>query len=337
MEKRVTKKLTVVSGKKYLSVMYWHSLPKTHNISASSNNDRDMLKTLLAEMALKAMYRTQMRRYDPYSIVGRDRSGKNIGTHYRIDNQTRVNLDNPKPILNLHYQIGDRSHAMVVVHMKPSSAPEGRENELIDNANEGGLGFQPKTVMGFIEDALKYSAENDCYTHIEWFVSELEDEKRERRRSGDRPRIHVAASMANIIQCVIKSFTERHRVQAISVCGLKVVAKTVAKESVEIAAKLVIKELAKESGKAASKTLGKELLSLGAKATANKIPVVGLLVGGVFGTFRLLKGDVEGASLEFLSGAASCVPGVGTATSVAIDVALFARDINQAQRHGWNL
>ena len=59
---------------------------------------------------------------------------------------------------------------------------------------------------------------------------------------------------------------------------------------------------------------------------AKKIPIVGILAGLGFGLSRLLEGDIAGAGLEVASGAASTLPGAGTAASVGIDAALMARD-----------
>lgn len=76
---------------------------------------------------------------------------------------------------------------------------------------------------------------------------------------------------------------------------------------------------AKGVGKAAAKGVGKSLLK--------KIPGIGLLAGLGFGAQRLLSGDFVGAGLEVASGAASLIPGLGTAASVAIDGGLMARDM----------
>ena len=61
-----------------------------------------------------------------------------------------------------------------------------------------------------------------------------------------------------------------------------------------------------------------------------KIPGVGLIAGLGFAATRLMKGDALGALGEVASGAASILPGVGTAVSTAIDVGLAARDITKA-------
>ncbi len=76
---------------------------------------------------------------------------------------------------------------------------------------------------------------------------------------------------------------------------------------------------------------GKGLGKIGAKgvgkAILKKIPVIGLLAGLAFGAHRALAGDWTGAVGELASGAASLVPGVGTALSTAIDAALTAKDL----------
>ena len=76
-------------------------------------------------------------------------------------------------------------------------------------------------------------------------------------------------------------------------------------------------------GKAIGKVAGKGL----AKSLGKKIPLVGLGLGAVFAAQRAMQGDFLGAGLELASGAASTVPGVGTAASVGIDAALMAKDM----------
>jgi hypothetical protein len=57
-----------------------------------------------------------------------------------------------------------------------------------------------------------------------------------------------------------------------------------------------------------------------------KIPLLGLGVGALFAAQRAMKGDIIGAGLELASGAASIVPGAGTAASLGVDGVLAARD-----------
>jgi len=84
------------------------------------------------------------------------------------------------------------------------------------------------------------------------------------------------------------------------------------------------KSVAKQAGKLGAKALGKSILK--------KIPGVGLLAGIGFGLQRALSGDLAGAALELASGAASTIPGIGTAVSLAADAALVARDISRAKK-----
>ena len=79
--------------------------------------------------------------------------------------------------------------------------------------------------------------------------------------------------------------------------------------------------------KAGTKVLGKTLL----KSAIKKIPIIGAIAGIGFGIGRLMSGDVQGAALEVASGAASTIPGAGTAASVGIDAALAAKDIKAAE------
>ena len=75
----------------------------------------------------------------------------------------------------------------------------------------------------------------------------------------------------------------------------------------------------KGAAKLGAKALGKGLLK--------KIPLVGLGAGLLFAAERAMAGDLTGAALEAVSGAASTVPGFGTAASVGIDAALAGRDM----------
>jgi len=101
--------------------------------------------------------------------------------------------------------------------------------------------------------------------------------------------------------------------------GAKIVATQVAQEGVEAAAKGTTKVVAK--------TAGKTLL----KSAIKKIPLIGFVAGLGFGLHKLAKGDFTGAAMEVASGAMSIVPGIGTAGSVAMDVAIAKKDIDAAK------
>ena len=106
--------------------------------------------------------------------------------------------------------------------------------------------------------------------------------------------------------------------------------KTAKKETVEALTKKATQKAVqkKVSQTAAKKIVGKTLLKSGAK----KVPILGAVMGGIFGLGRLMKGDVKGALLEVASGVASTIPGAGTAVSVGIDGALMAKDIAEANK-----
>lgn len=84
------------------------------------------------------------------------------------------------------------------------------------------------------------------------------------------------------------------------------------------------KALVKAGGKGLLKNLGKA----GGKSLLKKIPVVGLGLGAAFAVSRLLSNppDWTGAAMELASGAASMIPGAGTALSLAIDAGGMVRD-----------
>ena len=97
------------------------------------------------------------------------------------------------------------------------------------------------------------------------------------------------------------------------------------------ASKTVTREGLEPAGKAVTKEGTEQLAKKGtAKLLAKKLPLVGLVLGTTFAIDRAAKGDMAGAAMEFLSGAASTVPGWGTAASVAIDAGLIAKDVKDA-------
>ena len=89
------------------------------------------------------------------------------------------------------------------------------------------------------------------------------------------------------------------------------------------------KAITKTGGKGLLKGLGK----FGGKGFLKKIPIVGLGMGAAFAAGRLLSNppDWMGAALELGSGAASMIPGVGTAVSLALDAGTMVRDHKKGQ------
>lgn len=108
--------------------------------------------------------------------------------------------------------------------------------------------------------------------------------------------------------------------------GTKVGTKVTSQIGKKVVKKSVTKGVVKAASKSAAKGVGKSLLK--------KIPFVGLGLGAAFAIDRLRKGDWSGALLELGSGAASMIPGAGTALSVGLDAALIAKDVNDAKNEG---
>ena len=81
--------------------------------------------------------------------------------------------------------------------------------------------------------------------------------------------------------------------------------------------------------KAVKKLLKAAIVKFTAKAATKKVPVVGFAAGLVFGGWKALQGDFTGAGMEVASGAASTVPGAGTALSVGVDCVLLAHEMSQ--------
>lgn len=101
-----------------------------------------------------------------------------------------------------------------------------------------------------------------------------------------------------------------------------------------VATKSLGKVFGKTAVKAGSKVAGKTAVKAGSKAAGKsvlkKIPLLGAVAGLGFGAMRLMEGDWKGALGEVASGAASTIPGVGTAASLAIDAGLAIRDAKNA-------
>ena len=267
--------------KTYVSTIYWYDGSITSDLTRTTNSQKEILHKLLYNMT-RTLPPDAYRRYankHTYTIVEITYKGCN----YRIDNQTRLILSDPEPKLNIHYQIAGNSHAIVLVKMKPTECPPDIKVGLVDEDQT--FGFPPgSTVMGFIEEALKYSANNKCYTNIEWTIKEVERKKSQSKHESSNRSVSWSGN------------------------GLK-----------ELGAATV----------AAAKVAAKITAAQGTKVALTKVPLVGLGCAAVFGVGRLIKGDTLGALGEVTSGAASCIPGVGTAASCGVDALLLARDVKK--------
>jgi hypothetical protein len=113
---------------------------------------------------------------------------------------------------------------------------------------------------------------------------------------------------------ILKAATKRGAARTGTRLGAAVGGKMLGGLGARMGAKLGAKSVGKVAGSAIAKSLGK------------KIPLVGLGLGAIFAAQRAMQGDFVGAGLELASGAASTVPGIGTAGSIGIDAALAARD-----------
>ena len=114
----------------------------------------------------------------------------------------------------------------------------------------------------------------------------------------------------------------------------KVLTKKIGKEGAEKIAKEGTEKIGKQIAKKGVKKAAKKGLG---KALAKKIPLLGLGLGAVFAAQRAMAGDFAGAAMELASGAASTVPGLGTAASVAIDAALIAKDVGVFDKKDKNI
>jgi hypothetical protein len=98
-------------------------------------------------------------------------------------------------------------------------------------------------------------------------------------------------------------------------------------KAIEAAAEEVVEGTLEKAGETVAKKAAQEGAEMAGKSLLKKIPLIGAGMGLFFGAQRALMGDFTGAALEIASGAASTVPGLGTAASVAIDSALIAKDL----------
>lgn len=94
----------------------------------------------------------------------------------------------------------------------------------------------------------------------------------------------------------------------------------------KVAGKVFGKSGTKAAVKAGTKAAGKAA----GKSVLKKIPLLGAVAGLGYGAIRAFNGDWLGALGEVASGAASTIPGVGTAASLAIDAGMAVRDAKNA-------
>lgn len=109
--------------------------------------------------------------------------------------------------------------------------------------------------------------------------------------------------------------------------GLSALARRIGKRGF---ARAGVRAAAAVGGKGAAKFMtkgtAKAFAKAGLKSGLKKIPLLGLGIGALFAAQRAMSGDTIGAGLELASGAASLVPGAGTAASLGVDGIIAARD-----------
>lgn len=160
------------NGKCYKKTMYWQAGDLNPKLTKPSNAQKKVLRELLDKMKRKLpppeSYRQKATEVQSYTIV----KGEGDERSYRIDNQMKLKTSDRHAKLDIQYQIGGKSYAMVEVWMKPTECP----GDIIDQVGlideDKTFSFSPEAVMGLIEKALQYSADEKCYTYIKWTIEE---------------------------------------------------------------------------------------------------------------------------------------------------------------------
>ena len=98
-----------------------------------------------------------------------------------------------------------------------------------------------------------------------------------------------------------------------------------------VATRVVGKEMGDQVVKQVVNRGTRRTIKTGGKVLSKKIPALAWLPGIIFGIERALKGDMEGAGLEIVSGIAGSFPGVGTGISATVDGYLLGRDIYKGE------
>ena len=118
-----------------------------------------------------------------------------------------------------------------------------------------------------------------------------------------------------------KLFGIHSEIEKSSIPKTKITETKISKTSVN---KIVDKEITKLSEKELAKYAAKSTF----KTMLKKIPLISILAGLGFGTWRYLQKDYTGAKLELTSGLAGTIPGIGTVGSLSLDGYLAYRDLS---------
>lgn len=186
-------------------------------------------------------------------------------------------------------------------------------------------------MNNFFNEAIEHSARNQCHCGIRWFIVAVEKEE-EKKETQEKRKARIEKLVAAKISVLV---AESKKAESKTADSKKAEVKNKWKKAVRRSTIFTLKHrpmpaymtVAKIGTKVGAKVVAKNSAKFGGKSVAKKIPVVGLAAGCAFGIFRLVQGDYLGAAMELGSGAASVIPGYGTAASFAIDGVLVAYDL----------
>lgn len=122
---------------------------------------------------------------------------------------------------------------------------------------------------------------------------------------------------------------KKHAGKILGTLGIGAGGTALASEIVDVAGKEGSSALAKGTAKGGLDVLAKTGVKTVGKSILKKVPIVSILAGLGFAGHRAYKGDWAGAGMELASGVVGTLPGLGTAGSIAIDVALAKRDYDK--------
>ena len=206
----------------------------------------------------------------------------------------------------------DRALAILKKMWKALKSPENKSSEK-----------DKERKLNYIKDDLR----RNYWAVVERIKLKIESKKRE---FADLIRSIYAGDGATTEEMIRKLMSSTGRT-VINMIIRDIITTLLLAVAEKAATKLATKTATKVAAKKAAKTAAKTGSKMSGKASAKAVPLLGLGAGIGFGIWRLCHGDVAGAGLEVASGAASCVPGGGTATSLAIEAALIAKDTIEAR------
>lgn len=179
-------------------------------------------------------------------------------------------------------------------------------------------------------------------------ASELAEKNvKEATKAAEKLQAKLNAVMA---ERAVKEAEKEAAKKAAKKAWLGVATKKAKAEALQKSVQALTKEATELVAKAATKQTAKVGAEAAAKSAAKKVPVVGLVAGGIFGAVRVANGvynlakgnktrgieEFGKAFCEVASGAASTLPGPGTAISLTIDAGLLAWDVGDAVHDNYN-